>query len=75
MGCGKARLNGVAGAKFFVIAPTPPPCARWSGRYSMAGLPAGSLAIVAGKPGAQAQVQRFASVEGGAFTADFVFPD
>lgn len=45
------------------------------GRYSMAGLPAGSLAVVAGKAGAQAQVQRFASVEGGAFTADFVFPD
>ncbi len=45
------------------------------GNYKMEGLPAGSLAVVAGRPGSRPQVQRFASIEGGLVTADFVLLD
>ena len=45
------------------------------GRYRFTGLPPGNLGVVAIKRRMRIQPQRFQSVEGGSYTADFVIPD
>lgn len=46
-----------------------------AGQYEIAGLPAGTLAVVALRAGTRVPTQQFTSVEGGTFTANFVLPD
>lgn len=45
------------------------------GRYEFTGLPPGNLGVVAIKRRVRIQPQRFQSVEGGSYIADFVIPD
>lgn len=45
------------------------------GGYAIEGLPPGTLGVVAIKRGSRIPVQRFTSIEGGRFIADFVLPD
>lgn len=45
------------------------------GNYEIEGLPSGTLGVVALKRGSRIAVQRFTSIEGGRFTANFVLPD
>ena len=45
------------------------------GRYLVSGLPPGALSVVAIQRGVRIPVQRFLTVEGGAYNANFVMPD
>ncbi len=46
-----------------------------AGQYEIAGLPAGTLAVVALRAGTRVPIQQFTSVEGGTVKANFVLPD